>query len=647
MLLLSIDFFWGKRKGAFMTKRTSGYPASYTLLIFLLVGVYGISVQNMAWAGQERVDEDRIKQIAEMLADEAAGFGFPITNRNAWKELAEKDSFKEVVPDAERLLNTPISDQPDELYLDFSKTGNRTRWQRVAGRRRGRIQTLVLAECLENKGRFIPAFGQIVRAICSERTWIMPAHDRSLTNFHGKSVDIDLGSSALGWSLAMADYLLADRLDSETRRLIRDNLNRRIFEPYRDMVQGKRKKNWWITGTNNWNAVCTTNVTGAALAAIDSRNERAFFITAAERNSKYFLEGFTDDGYCSEGLGYWNYGFGYYAMLCEAILQATGGKVDLLQETKAKQAATFGSKIEIINEVYPAFADCSIRAKPSSRLMYYVSRRLGMGLRRWEQIDVVSPGSLYQSMMYSFPNAASRVMPASRSSAGPGIRSWFDKAGVLICRPATNSSSQFAVNHNDVGSFVVVMGDKPLLIDPGGEVYTSRTFSNQRYVSNVLNSFGHPVPRVAGKLQRTGRQAQGRVIRHSFTDDVDTLVLDIASAYDIKELTKLERTFVYSRVGAGSLTVTDEVTFSKPCNFDTALITFDTWKKLSASSLLVYDEEQSLRVDIKADGADFEIQPETIKEDLSVRKDPIRLGINLTRPVSHAIVTLTITPNPN
>ncbi len=641
-----------------MTKRTSGYPASYTLLIFLLVGVYGISVQNMAWAGQERVDEDRIKQIVEMLADEAAGFGFPITNRNAWKELAEKDSFKEVVPDAERLLNTPIPDQPDELYLDFSKTGNRTRWQRVAGRRRGRIQTLVLAECLENKGRFIPAFGQIVRAICSERTWVMPAHDRSLTNFHGKSVDIDLGSSALGWSLAMADYLLADRLDSETCRLIRDNLNRRIFEPYRDMVQGKRKKNWWITGTNNWNAVCTTNVTGAALAVIDSRNERAFFITAAERNSKYFLEGFTDDGYCSEGLGYWNYGFGYYAMLCEAILQATGGKVDLLQETKAKQAATFGSKIEIINEVYPAFADCSIRAEPSSRLMYYVSRRLGMGLRRWEQIDVVSPGSLYQSMMYSFPNAASRAMPAPKSSPGPGIRSWFDEAGVLICRPITSSSSPFAValkgghndehhNHNDVGSFVVVMGDKPLLIDPGGEVYTSRTFSNQRYVSNVLNSFGHPVPRVAGKLQRTGRQAQGRVIRHSFTDDVDTLVLDIASAYDIKELTKLERTFVYSRVGAGSLTVTDEVTFSKPCNFDTALITFDTWKKLSASSLLVYDEEQSLRVDIKADGADFEIQPETIKEDLSVRKDPIRLGINLTRPVSHAIVTLTITPNLN
>jgi len=630
----------------------------FILMAVVFIGGYVMSFQSNAWAGQERVDENRIKQIAAILADKPAGFGLPITNRNAWRKLAEEDSFKRVIPDAERLLNTPIPDQPDELYLDFSRTGNRTRWQRVAGRRRGRIQTLVLAECIENKGRFMPAFGDIVRAICSERTWVMPAHDRSLTNFHGKSADIDLGSSALGWSLATADCLLADRVDSKTRNLIHDNLDRRIFKPYLDMVQGKREKNWWMTGTNNWNAVCLANVTGAALAVIDSRNERAFFIAAAENYSKNFLEGFTDDGYCSEGLGYWNYGFGYYVMLCEAIHQATDGKVDLLQDPKAKQAATFGSEIEIINDVYPAFADCSIRAKPSSRLMYYVSRCLGMGLRRWEHIDVFSPGALYQSMMYSFPNAASRTTPARNSSDGPGIRSWFDNAGVLICRPAPNSSSRFAValkgghnnehhNHNDVGSFVVVIGDKPLLIDPGGEVYTARTFSGRRYESNVLNSFGHPVPRVAGKLQRTGRQARGRVIRRRFSDETDMLMLDIKSAYDVPELKKLERTFVYSRAGDGSLTVTDEVAFSKPSHFDTALITFDTWNRHSGSSLVVRDETESLRVDIQVTGADFEIQPETIKEDLSVRKNPTRIGINLTRPVTHAVVTLMIKPNPN
>ncbi|MFH1718665.1 MAG: heparinase II/III family protein, partial [Planctomycetota bacterium] len=613
-------------------------------------------LQSNVLGQSEKADQNRIKRIAGLLPEKPAGFGLPIGNRNTWDELSRNDSFKRIIPEAEGLLETPIPEQPDDLFLDFSRTGNRTRWQRVSGRRRGRIGTLAVAECLENKGRFLPAFEDIVRVLCSERTWVMPAHDSSLTNFYGKSVDIDLGSSALSWSLATADYLLADKLSPEIRRLIRDNLENRTFQPYRDMVADKRKKNWWMTGTNNWNAVCLAGVTGSALAVLDSRDDRALFVAAAEDYSKNFLDGFTDDGYCSEGLGYWNYGYGYYVMLCEMIHQATGGKLDLLQDAKAKQAATFGAKIEIINGVYPAFADCSIRARPDSELMYFVSRRLGMGLRSWENIETVSAGgSLYQSMMYSFPNSASRTPPAASVSEGPGIRSWFDQAGVLICRPASNSSSRMAValkgghndehhNHNDVGSFVVVLGDKPLLIDPGGEVYTARTFSGRRYESNVLNSFGHPVPMVAGKLQQTGRQAAGRVVSHEFTDDADTIVLDISSAYDVPELKKLQRKFVYSRNDSGSLSVSDEVAFSQACDFGTALITFDDWRQLSPSSLLIYSQDQALRVDITAEGADFKIQPETIKEDLSARSQPVRLGITLTGPATGAVISLTITP---
>ncbi|UCC97890.1 MAG: heparinase II/III family protein [Phycisphaerales bacterium] len=629
-------------------------PLALTSLLFICAGA--MLLQKTKPAAAQDMDMDRVAEIAALLGREPAGFGTPIDNRDRWTELSRHDSFAGEISDAERLLDEPIPEQSDDLYLDFSRTGNRTRWQRVSGRRRRRIPTLVVAECLENKGRFLPAFDEIVEVLCSERTWVMPAHDAKLTNFHGESIDIDLGSSALAWSLATADYLLADKLSPETRRLIRENLERRIFQPYRDMVLGQRQKNWWMTGTNNWNAVCLANVTGSAMAVIDSRDERAFFAAAAEYYSKSFLEGFTDDGYCSEGLGYWNYGFGYYVMLCETIHQATGGKVDLLADGKAKQAATFGSRIEIISEVYPAFADCSIRAEPSSRLMYYLSRRLGLGLRRWERIDPVSAGSsLYQSMMYSFDNSATATPPAESASEGPGLRSWFDQAGVLICRSGSDSSSRFAValkgghnnehhNHNDVGSFVVVLGNRPLLIDPGGEVYTARTFSGRRYESNVLNSFGHPVPLVAGKLQETGRQARARLVRHAFGADTDAVVFDIASAYDVPELKKLERTFVYCRDGSGSLSVTDEVVFSQPCDFGTALITFDQWRQASASSLVVSDGEKALRVDITAEGAGFQIQPETIKEDLSARREPVRLGINLTKPVTSAVVRLTIKP---
>ena len=639
-----------------MIKQTSKRPFRFTLTTLLVVPAFMMYLQDVTFAAVGELDENRIETISAQLSDKPAGFGLPINNRKVWKKLSENDSFKKIISEAEKLLKQPIPEQPDDLYLDFSRTGNRTRWQRVSGRRRGRVRMFALAECLENKGRFVPAFEEIVRVLCSERTWVMPAHDRDLANFHGKSVDIDLGSSALAWSLGTADYLLADKLLPEIRRLIRDNLGRRIFQPYRDMVLGKRKKNWWMTGTNNWNAVCLAAVTGSVLAVIDSPEDRALFIAAAEDYSENFLKGFTDDGYCSEGLGYWNYGFGYYIMLSELIYQATDGKVDLLQDAKVKQAAAFGSRIEIINGVYPAFADCSIRAKPSSRLMYFISRRFGLGLRNWEQIDPVSAGSsLYQSMMYSFPNSATRTLRAQNASQGPGVRSWFEKAGVLICRPARSSASSLAValkggnnaehhNHNDVGSFVVVLDDRPLLLDPGGEVYTARTFSSRRYDSNVLNSFGHPVPLVSGKLQRTGRQASGRIVREDFTKEADTLLLDISSAYDVPELERLERKFVYSRRGSGSLTVTDEVVFSKPCDFGTALITFDDWRQLSASSLVIHDQDKALRVDIEVTGADFKIQPETIEEDLSGRKLPTRLGINLTKPVLRAVVCLTIKP---
>ena len=627
---------------------------NFTTLFIILA--YLVVVQSVTFGAVGELDENRIREISQLLSNKPAGFGLPIGERSAWDDLAEKDSFKRIISEARELLKQDIPEQPDDLYLDFSRTGNRTHWQRVSGRRRGRVRTFALAECLENKGRFIPAFEEIVRELCSERTWVMPAHDRDLSNFHGKSVDIDLGSSGLAWSLATADYLLADKLSSEARRLLRENLDRRIFQPYREMVSGRREKNWWMTGTNNWNAVCLASVTGSALAVIDSPEDRALFIAAAEHYSKNFLEGFTDDGYCSEGLGYWNYGFGYYIMLCESIYQATSGKVDLLQDAKVKQAATFGSRIEIINGVYPAFADCSIRAEPSSSLMYFISRRFALGLRKWEQYDPVSgSGSLYQSMMYSFLNSASRGLPTQNTSEGPGIRSWFENAGVLICRPARNSTSSLAValkgghnnehhNHNDVGSFVVVLGDRPLLLDPGGEVYTARTFSGRRYESNVLNSFGHPIPIVNGKLQRTGRQASGRIVRNEFTKDADTLLLDFSSAYDVPELKKLQRKFDYSRLDLGSLTVTDEVVFSKPCDFGTALITFDEWQQLSDSSLVVRDQDKALRIDIDVTGADFRIKPETIEEDLSGRRLPTRLGINMANPVLHAVISLTINP---
>ena len=211
--------------------------------------------------------------------------------------------------------------------------------------------------------------------ICKEKTWVMPAHDRSLSNFKGESINIDLGSSQLAAGIAQALYMLGDRLDAQTRAMVLENLHRRILKPFDDMAAERRKGDWWMRTTNNWNSVCLASITCTALAAVESPVERARVILSAAKYSHNFLNGFTPDGYCSEGVGYWNYGFGNYTLLVEAVLQATGGKVDLLLRDGAQSAARYGGRIEITEGVSPAFADCGVNSRPSASLMWYVNRR--------------------------------------------------------------------------------------------------------------------------------------------------------------------------------------------------------------------------------------------------------------------------------
>ena len=85
----------------------------------------------------------------------------------------------------------------------------------------------------------------------------------------------------------------------------------KVFRPvYRCLEE--TKPFWWFTATNNWNSVCLAGVTGAALALLPDKEERAYFVAAAEKYNVYGMKGYADDGYCSEGVGYYNYGFRAY-----------------------------------------------------------------------------------------------------------------------------------------------------------------------------------------------------------------------------------------------------------------------------------------------------------------------------------------------
>ena len=616
-----------------------------------------VAVVLVLSATAKEPDATRVLKIVGWLTSEPVGVGEPISNRAAWRALSQQPEFARAIEQAAALAGKPIPAQPDDLYLDYSRTGNRDHWQKVALNRRGMVQTFVLAECIENKGRFLAPLEKLITVLCEEKTWVYPAHDRGLKNFREQDTEIDLGSSTLGWDLATANRLLGDRLTPKMHQLIRDNLERRIFKSFRDSVRGTRGGNWWMTGKNNWNAVCLAGVTGAALATLDSPGERAWFIAATEDYIRNFLSGFTADGYCSEGVGYWNYGFGHFALLAETVRRSTGGKLDLLADPKATRPALFGARTEILADIYPSIADCSPGSQPGLALMTFLTHRFDFDLPiSLQNASPKTARSLAETLTYANAATYPPKIPARKELDGLTWRTWFPDGGVLICRPGPGKTAPFAAclkgghndehhNHNDVGSFMVVSGKTMLLCDPGSEVYTARTFSSRRYDSKVLSSFGHPVPVIAGQLQREGAKARGAVLETRFTPEQDTLRLDIHSAYAVSELTRLEREFVFRRGSTPSLTVTDEISFTKASTYEAALITWGKWKRVSDGELLISDEGDAVRVLVDCGGASFDVRGKTLDEDVHTKTKPVRISLKLKAPITEGRFKLTVTPD--
>jgi len=572
--------------------------------------------------------------------------------RAPWEALARTKAGESFIAKASAVLAEPLKPTSDELFLEFSKNGNRTLWQDVNFKRRARIGVFAFAECLEGEGRFLKPLEETVFSVCEERTWVMPAHDVELRNLHGEAKDIDLASSDLAATLAVVESVLGERLSPSIRVLIRDNVEGRVLSPFKEMASGSRKANWWLTGDNNWNSVCLCNVAAAGLQFAKSPEERRFYIDKPSELVRHFLSGFPKDGFCKEGVGYWNYGFGHFATLSELLRRASGGSVDPLLWPEAQAPALFGFQCEIAGGANLSFSDCSPEEKPNKRLLGILSRRLSLGFPELEaSLKEPSPGQgLLLNMLLCFPEDAAPVKGSSPIQSGQ--RTWFSDWGVLICRSSKGYKGDFGAaikggdnnephNHDDLGSFIVAKGGVELLCDPGGEVYTRRTFSKDRYESKVLNSFGHSVPRINGKLQRTGAVAKAEILETSFSDEADSLRLGLKSAYDDPSLLKLERRFVFKRAEPCSVEVRDDFEFSSPGSFEEAIVVFGEVEELPDGRLKISFKGHSAIAKLESDCGPFALVKERIDEDTLGKTKPLRVGFQPKAKASKGYVSLT------
>ncbi|MEZ5278821.1 MAG: heparinase II/III family protein [Opitutaceae bacterium] len=610
-------------------------------------------------------DEARVDEVMALMLPGTYHLGRPWTDRAAWEKVRRSKA-------GERLLEEARQYETDEPRCYFTnedcvyvmETNDRTKFDPLPPRARSSLALLPIVECLEPTGRLIPRIEELVGRLCAVNSWTFPLHERARDFHERRDIFTDLASVHYAGNLVTALHLLGDRLSPEIRDMIRTEVDVRIFQPFEERIKSGREIFWWATVTHNWNSVLLSCMLGCALELKEDARERAWYVAVVEKLIRHSEEGFEPSGFYTEGVAYWGYGFSHYVLAAELVFGATGGRIDWMKKPRVEKVSHFSARMEIQDGAYPTFADCQKDVKSPQWLMHWLNNRIDP--RRTAR-STETPTEPFDPIHFQFAEILHLILfhqvDINKAYAGPeprAIREWFEDVQFLISRPGPTASTRMAAtfkgghnganhNHNDLGTFTVLVGAVELLTDPGAEIYTVRTFSTNRYLGKLLNSFGHPVPVVAGKLQfpdetyhRTGfgRDAYAEVIDSHFTDERDQVILALDRAYKVPDLINLIRAFTYNRTGKGSVEVLDKVKFSSPETFETALITYADWERMPDGRLRVSSQGAAVEVEVSSADGELVFDHCVIQESST----PTRLSWRFREPVSEATVRFFVRP---
>lgn len=635
----------------------------YILLIVVLITLLGCKDRSLDTLPQQSEDlelewetcgisQERVRQIAQLLPEEPQGMSVSHNNRLFWDRMKTDKHAEALLNEIPTLISKGMPPFEDELYLDLKESNNRVPGEQMMRSRFGYLFKLVWAECMDNQGRYIKAIESALLELCAQKPWSIPAHDVDLGNYYGKNYYVDLTVATWGNGIAQCMWMLEDCLSSEVKQAVQKAFHQKVFNPILKSLRNGEPF-WWFTSTNNWNSVCLAGVTGAALTLLQDCEERAFFVAVAEKYNIYGMMGYDEDGYCSEGVSYYNYGFGAYILLKEEVCRATDGKIDFFNTPKISNIVHYGDNVQMAFGVCPSFSDNHKGEAVDDRIIRYCDNACG---NAGDEEQIYFPADI-ASFSMDLPWCFSyKPYPIQSSiSSQDKYRSYFSEAGVLVVRPATDSSCRLSAamkaghnaenhNHNDVGSYVLALGKEIITGDQGGPAsYPGDYFAANSYDKYpIKGSLGHPVPLVDNETQMTGEEARGIVLNTVFEGEIDTFIVDLTAAYHVEQLNEMKRTFVYDRNGKGSFLVTDEYSAGRAMTFETALTTSGTWEKIDENHLLLMVNDEKMKVEIKA-SQPFELVTSRVE---LPNGGPVydRIGIRMRTKIEAGYITLSMIP---
>ena len=534
-----------------------------------IAAVGSIVIAMMALAVTGAVSQDQPAKAPTLAADwPAAILQGVLLPRDAWRpvpSIDDRNGWARVAPGlrarivrrAERALNDPIPALPATLFLDYARTGNRGRFESAMFARRDRLQSLVMGECVEDRGRFLDAIADAVWAIAEESSWTVPAHQGAQKAPAGLPDTIepvvDLFSAQTAHALAWAWYLLGDRLDKVSplvRPRIAREIERRVLAPY------EARDDWGWMGfarragrPNNWNPWINSNVLAAALFIEPDPTRRARLTHKVLRSLDAFLGPYPDDGSCDEGPAYWGRAGASLFETLEVLHSATSGRIDYFSNPVVANIGRFIYRVRIADNWFVDVGDSGARVGIDRGLVFRYGTAVGDSRLRAmgsagaaEETFDLEDRSIGRTLFSLFGWEA---LAAERAATPPLPRDvWLphEDMQLMAARDREDSTDGLYVaawgshnaqshNHNDVGNAIVFVDGAPVLVDVGRPTYTAQTFSSRRYEIWAMQSAYHNLPTINGHMQKDGAPFRAASVVYQAREHSATLMMDIAPAY--------------------------------------------------------------------------------------------------------------------
>lgn len=485
------------------------------------------------------------------------------SDRTAWANIAvsgcKLEMKNKLIAEADEILSRPFTALSTYDYFRFVLEGDRARFEQAYFRRRNELGVLVMSLCLTgDREKYLPAVIDRLGAIAAEPFWCIHAHahcDEDPMPCSNTAECVDLFAAETAATMALTFQLIGDDIRAISPRFYsfcKDTvLKKTVLSVLDNFSTGYTCR--WVNWFNNWVVWCAANILFAGVIFLDDTLKLADLVRKLNQCCARYLDLYDNEGYCSEGPGYWFKSPVQLFCYCRTLeTMMPGSAVKIFSDPKIRKMSDYGAMAVISGRDHVISADCGHivtdgiysgliydygRTVNSNALCSFALNRMHDDPRR-RQLTVqeeafcrFGTGDKLATLLDYFFKLPSAPEKEPRKKL-PAVSFWPDRLGIIrnaegFSAAIKGGNNQEMHNHNDLGHFTLYYQDKPLVIDLGTGMYSRKNFNDERYTLFYTNGAGHNALCFGEYMQQAGIEFQATLEM----PDPETLISDLSGAY--------------------------------------------------------------------------------------------------------------------